>query len=337
MAEARPVEKGPWIEDLEIGDHFVGYYLAVDARLERFRDPERGHFLRLRLVDRTGSLEARVWEEAEEAAALLETPRVIKVEGEVESFQGQRQVRILRYRAARQDEVLLEDFIRTTRRDRAAMLAALDEAVASIENPHLAALLRAFYDDPDFRARLMEAPAAKRIHHAYRGGLLEHLYEVLRLAEPLMELYPELDRDLLVTGILLHDIGKLEELTPDLETDYTDRGRLLGHVVIGSERVGEIIRRLEGFPEELALRLQHMILAHHGRYKWGSPRRPKTLEAVALHHLENLDTQVNRFRELLEAARARGLAWTDYDRLLGRSLYAGDGTDLSAEERGQAE
>ena len=193
------------------------------------------------------------------------------------------------------------------------------------------------WTEPDFRARLMEAPAAKRIHHAYRGGLLEHLYEVLRLAEPLMELYPELDRDLLVTGILLHDIGKLEELTPDLETDYTDRGRLLGHVVIGSERVGEIIRRLEGFPEELALRLQHMILAHHGRYKWGSPRRPKTLEAVALHHLENLDTQVNRFRELLEAARARGLAWTDYDRLLGRSLYAGDGTDLSAEERGQAE
>jgi 3'-5' exoribonuclease len=137
-----------------------------------------------------------------------------------------------------------------------------------------------------------------------------------------MGLYPEIHRDLLITGILLHDIGKLEEYSWDLDITFTDKGRLAGHITLAVEKVAEAISTIPDFPEDLALHIRHLILAHHGRYEYGSPRRPKTLEAIALHHLENLDAQVNRFNYLITEARNSGRAWTKYDRELGRSLYA---------------
>ncbi len=325
-------DKGPFVSDLKAGDHFVGFYVARDLRLEAFRDPGRGHYLRLWLADRSGSIEARLWEEATFASQQISPPSVVKVEGDVELFRDRLQVRVLRIRPAADGEFDLADMLATTSRDPAAMMAHVDDAIAAVTDDHLRALLHAFFDDPDFRAAFSAAPAAKRIHHAYRGGLLEHVYEILRLSEPLLELYPELNRDLLVAGILLHDVGKLKEYRWELDLEFTDEGRLLGHVVLGAEWVAQRIEELDGFPEAHAVELRHMILAHHGRYEWGSPRRPKTMEAIALHHLENLDGQVNRFRAIIETARRQGQPWTTYDRLLGRSLYAGYDDDLSIEE-----
>lgn len=334
MAKPHNPKKGAWIEDVEEGQEFIGFYLAGDIRMVPFRDPSRGRYLRLTLTDRTGSLESRIWEDAENIATRLGGSAIVKVDAVSEEFQDRLQAKIHRIRLADKGEYDLRDLHPTTKRDIASMLQTIDDAIEGIKDPNLVVLLRHFFDDPGFRERLSTAPAARRIHHAYLGGLLEHIYEVLELSSPLIRLYPEINRDLLTAGILLHDIGKLDEMSWDLDFDYTDEGRMIGHVIISTQHVAAVIEQVPDFPENLALQLEHLILAHHGRYEYGSPRRPKSLEAIALHHLENLDAQVNRFRGLIVEARRQGRNWTDYDRFLGRSLYAGEGPDLSIEERG---
>jgi len=330
-------EKGPWIADLQAKDHFVGFYLARDIRLRSFRDPGRGRYLRMSLMDKTGSIEARVWENAEEVETILQQPAVVKVEGEVELFQDRPQVRVVRLRLAEPDESDKADLLASTKRDIDTMLGVIDRTIASIENKPIQRLLQHFFEDPSFRQAFRSAPAARRIHHAYLGGLLEHTFEILSLAAMLLDLYPEIDRDLLTAGILLHDIGKLREFEWELDFEYTDEGRLLGHVVPGAEMAADAAKQIEGFPAGLVIQLQHLILSHHGRYEWGSPRRPKTLEAIALHHLENLDGQVNRFLSLMQKARLAGQKWTSFDHLLGRSLYAGMDDDQVIEEQDMAE
>ncbi len=330
-------QKGPWIADLEPGDLFIGFYLARDAHLRSFRDPDRGQYLRMSLMDRTGSIEARVWENAEEIETLLRKPVVVKVEGEVELFQDRRQARVLRLRQAREDEHDRVDLLASTDRDPETMMQTIDEAIESINDQAIKRLLLHFFGPAPFREAFSSAPAARRIHHAYLGGLLEHTYEILTLSTALMDLYPDIDRDLLIAGILLHDVGKLREFEWKLDFEYTDEGRLLGHVVPGAEMIASAMKQIDGFPDEIAIQIQHLILSHHGRYEWGSPRRPKTLEAIALHHLENLDGQVNRFLSLMKIARMEGREWTKYDYMLGRSLYAGVDADIAIEEHGMTE
>jgi 3'-5' exoribonuclease len=183
----------------------------------------------------------------------------------------------------------------------------------------------------------MQAPAARRVHHAYLGGLLEHLVDVLTLCDTVISLYPGLNADLLRAGALLHDVGKLREYDWSRDIEYTDEGRLIGHIVIGVELVSDAIQHIPDFPEDLRLRVRHMLVSQHGRHEWGSPIRPQTLEAIALHHVENLSAQVNRFHSLLAARREPGAAWTMYDRLLGRQLYAGQDDDLNITESSQLE
>lgn len=334
MAERQHPEKGPWISELQEGQIFVGFYLVRNPNLETFKDPSRGQYLRLSLADRSGVMEARIWENAEQFASIIEGHHIIKVDGRVDKFRDQLQAQISRLRPAQEGEYDLSDLRPTTQRNLDEMIAVVDEAVVSISDPHLQAIVRHFFGQDEFRAAFLEAPAATRVHHALIGGLLEHTYEVLQLAKELVELYPQINRDILLAGILLHDIGKLSEFKWEIDIEYTDRGKLIGHVVIGSQMVAEAMRNIPDFPEPLALQLQHMILAHHGRYEFGSPRRPKTLEAIALHHLENLDAQVNRFTSLIEEARKSDRDWTTYDHMLGRSLYAGHDEGLSIEELG---
>lgn len=317
-------DKGPWILDLEEGQHFLGFYLAREPSLETFRDPSRGTYLRFVLADRSGQIEARVWEEAEAAAMAIADSEAVKVEAEVERYRDQLQAKVLRLRAAQAAEFDLADLIPTTQREIAMMWEDLDRRMTAIENPHLSSLAAHFFGNEAFRQRFAEVPAAQRIHHAYRGGLLEHVYEVLQLSDTLIELYPEIDTELLTVGILLHDIGKLKELGSALDPSYTDQGQLIGHLALGAAAVVGAMNEIEGFPEQLAWQVHHLILSHHGRREWGSPRVPKTLEAIALHHLEHLDGEVNRFRNLLAEAEGRGDRWTSYDRTLGRSLYVGD-------------
>lgn len=333
-------EKGPFVIDLTPGDRITGFYLARYKQLEPFRDRSRGVFLTLTLADRTGHVLARVWEGAAEVAGTFEQGDVVKVAGDVESFRDRTQVIVAKVRRAEPGEFDRRDMQRTTQRDVDVMLGDLRGRIEAVANLHLNALLRHFFDDPEFVGLFAAAPAARRVHHAYVGGLLEHTLKVAALADALLGLYPELDRDLLTSGVLLHDVGKVREFSWQVDIDYTDQGRLLGHVVLGAQMVAPAIEAISGFPPELALRVMHMIVSHHGRYEWGSPRRPMTLEAMALHHLEELDAQVSRFGDLLATRREPGSAWTDYDRMLRRSLYAGspDQTlddDLTVEEAGQ--
>jgi 3'-5' exoribonuclease len=324
---AKHPDKGPWIGEMEEGDHFVGFYIAQDIELVPFRDPSRGYYLRFSLADRSGVLEARIWEDAQETSADLGSSAIVKVEGRLEAYKGRSQVRVLRLREAEEGEFAIADLLPSTGRDVAAMLSAIGSEISRMRDPHLRALCTSFFADSEFSARFASAPAAQRIHHAYQGGLLEHTFEVLRLSEPLIELYPQLNADLLAAGILLHDIGKLEELRWDLDISYTDHGRLLGHISTSADMISRAIQAIPDFPPDLETQLLHMILSHHGRYEWNSPRRPKTLEAIALHHLENLDSQVNRFYLMIHRARAQGATWTAYDPSLGRALYAGGGRD----------
>jgi len=330
-------QKGAFIVDVHAGDRVTGFFLVRHKQLEPFRDRSRGEFLTLGLGDRSGQMLARVWEGASELAEQFAEGDVIKVAGDVEEYLDRTQLIINKLRRAEEQEYDLADFLPATEKDVDEMFAVVQAAVESIHDPHLAALVRHFYADADFRARLAQAPAARRVHHAYLGGLLEHLTEVLTLGETVLKLYPEINADLLRTGMLLHDVGKLREYAWARDINYTDEGRLVGHVVLGDEMVSRVIEQTPNFPEELSLRVRHMLVSHHGRYEWGSPRRPQTLEAIALHHLENLDAQINRFRGLLAARREPGQAWTDYDRLLDRQLYAGHDDNLSIEEASHLE
>jgi 3'-5' exoribonuclease len=335
--EPRRSQKGQFVSDLRVGERVVGYFVDKHKQLEPFRDRSKGEFLTLVLSDRTGDVLARVWEDAPALAETFAEGDVVKVAGDVEEYLGRTQLIVQKLRRAQEEEYDLADFLPATDKDVDAMLAAVQAQVQRIENPHLAALVRVFYDDATFLARLAQAPAARRVHHAYLGGLLEHLTEILALSDTVLTIYPAINGDLLRTGALLHDVGKLQEFTWDREIDYTDEGRLVGHVVLGDEALSRALAQLPDFPEELGLRVRHMLLSHHGRYEWGSPRRPKTLEAIALHHVENLSAQVNRFEQLLGARRGAGDAWTDYDRLLGRQLYAGHNPDLNIEEAAELE
>ena len=328
--------KGPWVADLAPGIEFVGFYVARNPRLVAFRDPGRGKYLRMQLFDRTGLIEARLWDGAEEPFEEVKEGGPVKVAGLVETFREELQVNVRRMRAALEEELDIADFVRVTSRDPSAMWETVMQAVEDIGDSCLASVVQHFYGDLDWASRFIEAPSARRIHHAYRSGFLEHVYELLVLARPLMELYHEIDRDLLQTGILLHDIGKLEELTWGWDTDFTLEGHLVGHIVLGARMVARAIDALEGFPKTRAVELLHLVVSHHGQLEWGSPRQPKSIEAVALHHLDNLDAQVNRIKLLTESARANGDPWTPYDRLLGRSLYTGNGTGPSAEAEGAA-
>jgi 3'-5' exoribonuclease len=321
--------KGPWVAELAAGTEFVGFYVARNPRLVDFRDPCRGKYLRMQLFDRTGAIDARLWDGAEEVFDQVKGGGPVKVAGVVETFREELQVNARRLRVALPEELDIADLVRVTARDPTAMWETVMQVVGSIEDAHLAAVVRHFYGDLDWTSRFIEAPSARRIHHAYRSGFLEHVYELLILARPVLGLYPEIDRDLLHAGILLHDIGKLEELDWGWDTDLTLEGHLVGHVVLGARRVARAIDAIDGFPKERAAGLLHLVVSHHGRLEWGSPRRPKSIEAVALHHLDNLDAQVNRFSLLTDNARTNGDRWTPYDRTLGRSLYAGNGRSLS--------
>ena len=328
--------KEQFVRDLSVGDQVLDFFLVKHQELDWFRDRTRGQFLTLVLMDRTGEILARAWERGPELADTFAEGDVVRIQGPVEEYQGRLQIIVERLRLARPEEVVWGDFLPSTERDVEAMWQTVEGTIEELRNPHLKALCRAVFGDEAFTALFKRAPAARRVHHAYLGGLLEHVAELLVLARPLCRLYPDIDHDLLMAGILLHDIGKTREFTYEREISYSDTGRLLGHIVLSDEMVMEHLSQLNDFPEELAFRLRHMVISHHGRREWGSPRRPKTLEACALHNLDNLTAQVNRFRQLIVGRPDPTKPWTEYDTLLRRYLYAGGG-ELSVEEAGQAE
>jgi 3'-5' exoribonuclease len=287
------------------------------------------------LGDRTGDVAAVMWEGAEEASRELSEGDIVKVQGVLGTYQRERQLTITRLRQATPEEIALEDYLPRSQQDPVVLLARLGQAVDGMGEPHLARLIRDLLADEAFMAAFVAAPAAKSIHHAVLGGLLEHTVSVVGLCRLLAEYYPVVDRDILLAAAILHDVGKVRELTWDRVFDYTDAGRLLGHITLGAFLVEERIRAIPDFPQVLAQRLLHCILSHHGELEWGSPKRPKTLEALVLHYAEDLDGKVNSFLSFTEShPDPQHPGWTQFNKAMDRYLYFGqrEGAEPSQEQ-----
>lgn len=307
MAERR------YIKDLvREGEAFDEVFLLSEKEL---RTTKAGKlFVRGMLQDRSGRCRMIIWEATEKFYEALPRGGFVRARGRVELYQSQPQFIVEFCVPVKESQVDLADFLPATSEDTAAMEAELREAMASIGDAALRAVAEAFVADDELMAAFRRSPAAKINHHAYLGGLLEHTVSMLRLARRVIPLYPILSGDLVLLGVFLHDIGKTAELSSDLEFDYTDSGRLVGHLVQGVLMVSERIRGLRAAGTDvsdiLEQQILHLILSHHGQYEFGSPRLPMTAEAVALHYLDNLDAKLNAFARAVGDHPAEGEAWT---------------------------
>lgn len=311
-----------FVADLREAEPVTSFFLAKDIQVRQRRGGEP--YLTLVLTDRTGEVSAVMWDAVEEASRGLAEGDIVKVQGVLGTYQRERQLTLTRLRRAEPGEIALEDYLPRSAQDPAILLARLRETVDGIREPHLRQLLHGLLEDAGFVAAFSTAPAAKSLHHAVLGGLLEHTVSVVGLCRLLADYYPAVDRDVLLTAAVLHDVGKVRELTWDRVFDYTDAGRLLGHITLGALLVEERIRGIPGFPEDLAQRLLHCILSHHGEMEWGSPKRPKTLEALVLHYAEDLDGKVSSFLSFAQShPDPQHPGWTQFNKALDRFLYFG--------------
>jgi len=316
-----------WIKDVQEGDTVQGLYVVRDKRLGNTRKGDA--FLTVTLADRTGEMEAKVWDRAEELSSRFQRGDVLDVKGTASSYRSRIQLTISSLEVTDR-EVDYSLFLESSQESPRIMMDQLRKLLQEIQNIHLKALIERFMGDRQFRQLFEKAPAAKNFHHNYLGGLLEHTLSVCRMILRVADLYPQLDRDLLVAGAFLHDIGKVRELSWQLQIEYTDEGRLLGHLVQGTVMVEEKLTNLNAFPQDLAIRLKHLILSHHGEYEFGSPKRPKFLEAFVLHLVDDLDAKVNGLGRFFERDSREG-AWTEYSRLFERFFLKGN--ILQMEER----
>jgi 3'-5' exoribonuclease len=320
-----------WVKDIAEKDAVTGCYLVKEKKMGTTRrgDP----FLTLTLADRTGEIEAKVWEGVNELSSLFQEGDIIEVGGNASSYRGNIQVTISSLQVVNENADP-EIFFEASPVDASEMMASLREVLRKIEDVHLKELVDRFLNDRQFVSLFKKTPAAKNFHHSYLGGLLEHTLSVCRMAGKVAAHYPLLDRDLLVTSAFLHDIGKMRELSFDRRIDYTDEGRLLGHVMLGAAMLDEKLSELKEFPQHLAVRLKHMILSHHGQYEFGSPKRPKFLEAFALNLIDDLDAKINGLARFMEKDRQEG-AWTDFNRLFERYFLKGEILSVKEESDGE--
>jgi 3'-5' exoribonuclease len=249
---------------------------------------------------------------------------VIQIRGRVKTYNGEKELTIEQIVPAAERDYEIGDFLHHTKFDIEKLYADLRAAVASVKNPWLQKLLNSIVEDPEIMPRLKRAPAAMTMHHAFLGGLLEHVVSLLGLANALAAHYPELDRDLLITGVVLHDVGKTEELRYSRGIDYTTEGRLLGHITIGVMLVRKKIDAIPDFPKPLAVLVEHLILSHHGSLEFASPTLPQTREALALHFIDDVDSKMAATRATIEAAEGTADVWTDRNAALRRTLVRTD-------------
>lgn len=273
------------------------------------------------LQDKTGTIDAKVWDPNSAGIGDFEALDYIEVYGEINVFQGANQINVKRIRRCQEGEYDPANYLPVSKKDITQMMTELTGLIGTIQNPFLKQLLEAFFvQDETFAKNFMKSSAAKSVHHGFVGGLLEHTLSVTKLCDYYCSTYPRLNRDLLLTSAMLHDVGKVKELSQFPENDYTDAGNLLGHIVMGSEMVSERAGRIEGFPQTILNELKHCILAHHGELEYGSPKKPALMEAVALNFADNTDAKMETFTELLENTTETG--WLGFNRLLDSNLRA---------------
>jgi 3'-5' exoribonuclease len=312
-----PTTERATIASLSPGTSVEEVYLVSRKEL---RSTKAGKpYLRLRVGDRTGTADCVVWEDAERLAGCFQVGDIVTVRARVTEYEGKPQLEASRVAAADEGTYDPRHFLPSTFRDVEELKGFLEFQIESVHDQDYSSLLQITFGDPEFMERFSMAPAAKQFHHAYLGGLLEHTVTVADLCEHIAQQYGRINRDLLITAALLHDVGKVEELSYDRTIDYSDAGRFLGHVILGVTFVTEQARRLGVFPEHKLQLLLHCIVSHHGELEWGSPKRPKTLEALIIHHVDNLDAKVKGFLEIVEGSRDAN--WTDVRNLFRRPLH----------------
>lgn len=311
--------KSQYVNRLQEGDTVNDYFVAVRKDLRPKQSG--GHFLGMVFKDKTGDIGGVLWNNAAEVARLFELGDVVNVRGRVNVYQGNLQIQVEQVLPLRDGEFSADDLV-SAAEDTGEDLKRLRGVLGTIENPWLKRLVTAFFEDKAFMERFTAAAAAKKWHHACRGGLVRHCYEMGRIAQTMCELFPELDRDLLLAAVFLHDIGKLYEMSHELFVDYTTEGKLIGHVQIGVDMVQDRIREIEGFPRNLRMELAHCILSHHGEFANGAPVLPKTLEAIVLYHIDNLDAQTAAVARVIEETRDKRQAWSEFLPLINRVIYA---------------
>ncbi|HOE12227.1 MAG TPA: HD domain-containing protein [bacterium] len=310
--------KSQFVKDLRLGDQIEDLFVVSRISVGYY---DRGEYLRLRLADSTGKISAVMWQGATEAYESVRSGDLARVEGRVEAYRGELQLKVVYLsRIDSYEDLNPEDFLPKSRFSSTELIERLRQFVDEIRNEYCRNILEVFLADEEFQNLFRRAPGGKMWHHAVIGGLLEHTLWVTGLCRAIAPFYPKIDRDLLTTGAVLHDIGKVQELRYDIAFDYTNQGRLLGHVILGDELLRRYAAQVEGFPDELLMRLRHMLISHHGDIE-RSPVLPMTLEASLLHYIDNLDAQINASIREMEKSSDPTREWTDYVNLLGRSLF----------------
>lgn len=306
-----------YIGELRDGEMVSETYLCKSKQTLKTKAGK--NYYSLLLQDKSGTLDAKIWE-LSGGIDHFEAMEYIRVDGQVISFQGTLQLNIKRVRRSQEGEYDPADFVPTTDKNIDGMYSEILKFISSIEEPHMRKLLESFFvEDKSFMVSFKKHSAAKSVHHGFVGGLLEHTLSVVKLCDYYAKNYPVINRDLLITAAIFHDIGKMEELSAFPENDYTDEGQLLGHIYIGTEIIGARIKTIPNFPVHLASELKHCILAHHGELEYGSPKKPAIVEALALNFADNTDAKLQTMTELLKAGDEK-MTWLGLSRLFESNI-----------------
>jgi 3'-5' exoribonuclease len=310
------------LNELTVGDEFTSFFIITKFETKTAKNGKP--FLNLELRDQSALLPAKVWNKFEDIVDDLKEGAIVKVAGTIEEFNSALQIRVDKIRLAiKEDNVSSDDFLPKSTRSLNEMIDELNWAIGSISNPYLHTLLKKIFSGDNFN-KFCRTPAGKAWHHAYINGLLEHTLEIVKICDLMSVLHPEIKRNLLITGALLHDFGKTEELTYDNVFDYTDKGKLVGHIVISAIEVEKTATLIESFPAELKNQLLHLILSHQGKLEFASPVEPRTLEAIVLYQADELSAKTNAYKSAIEAEKNKGNRWTKFLHLANTSLYIPD-------------
>ncbi len=314
--------KSPNIADLEPRQQITGLFLV---RSKEVRQKKTGEpYLSLQLMDRTGDIDAKMWDGVTEIMDSFGRDDFVRIKGETQLYQNRLQLTVHRISKVDDREVDMADFLPASRRDPGEMMVELMGFVSEMRNPHLKALVEAILGDPHIAALYKKAPAAKTIHHAWLGGLLEHVLSLAYLAKLTAAHYENIDADLLLAGVILHDIGKIDELNYERSFSYSTDGQLLGHMQIALRLIGDKIAALPGFPPRLRNLIDHLVISHHGQLEFGSPKLPSFPEALLLHHLDNMDSKMEAMRSAIEKEHAMPGEWTSFVYALDRQVLDKD-------------
>jgi len=308
-----------YLKDIKQGDKIASTFLAAEKNMAF--SLKGAPYLNVRLKDKTGELDGKVWDNAIEFDRQFKKGDVIYIEGKAASYKNAIQISIVNIKKYAGEDVEPTDYLPAAKGDIATMFKEMLAYVEKIQTKPLQILLQAFFHDQKTAELFQRAPAAKGFHHIYLGGLLEHSLSVVRLLDKVADHYPNLDRDLLLAGGMLHDIGKIYEFNYDSLIEYSDEGRLIGHIVMGVEMINKKIEAIPDFPAPLALKMRHIILSHHGEFEFGSPKRPKMMEALVVHFIDDLDAKLNAFQAFITDSNNADSDWTTYNRFFERFLY----------------